>query len=67
MHIGAMSGLALLFMATAQAGPAEELLLGYPRSQVEAVFPHLPADQLDLLVYRIPTFSQIMRNSGAHP
>jgi hypothetical protein len=35
-------------------------LLGHSRAEVEAAFPNLPKDQLDMLIYRIPTFQQTM-------
>lgn len=38
----------------------DERLLGYSRAAIEATLPNLPADQLDLLVYRIPTIHQLM-------
>ena len=38
-------------------------LLGHARSDVEAAYPQLPKDQLDLLVFRIPTFHQVMANA----
>lgn len=41
------------------AGDADRLM-GHSRTEVEAAFPDLPKDQLDLLVFRIPTFQQIM-------
>jgi len=37
-------------------------LMGHSRADVEAAFPDLPKDQLDLLVFRIPTFQQTMAN-----
>lgn len=39
---------------------AEDNLMGHARSEVEAVLPGLPADQLNLLVYRIPTIHQLL-------
>ena len=61
-----VTGMALLCIGTAQGQAPEsgERLLGYSRAAVERVLPNLPADQLDLLVYRIPTLPQIMQNSG---
>lgn len=60
--IGVVIG--LIFASTAMAQAPEDRLMGYPRSAVEAALPNLPTDQLDLLVYRIPTIHQILQNSG---
>lgn len=38
-------------------------LRGHSRTDVTAAFPNLPQDQLDLLVFRIPTFPQTMANA----
>lgn len=35
-------------------------LMGHARADIEAAYPQLPKDQLDLLVFRIPTFHQVM-------
>lgn len=52
---------AMLATGTMSVHAAESsLLLGYPRADVEMALPNLPADQLDLLVYRIPTIHQLM-------
>ena len=61
--------LAVVVLGIGGAVPAfaadEDRLLGHSRAAVEAAFPNLPKDQLDLLVFRIPTFSQIMANAEA--
>lgn len=53
-----VSGVTALVGATGAL--AEDRLLGHARSEVEAALPGLPADQLDLLVYRIPTIHQLL-------
>lgn len=57
--------LAVLMVAAASFPTlaAEDLLLGHPRTKVEAALPNLPKDQLDLLVYRIPTLPQVLQNA----
>ena len=52
------------FGLPAQAADADRLM-GHSRAEVETAFPNLPKDQLDLLVFRIPTVSQIMTDDAA--
>lgn len=66
MRVILAMGIAVTMLGAGGIAPAfaadEDRLLGHSRAEVEAAFPNLPKDQLDLLVYRIPTLQQTMAN-----
>lgn len=61
LNLGGIGMATVMAMVGVSAHAAEgALLLGHSRADIESALPNLPADQLDLLVYRIPTIHQLM-------
>lgn len=64
MRTALMGKIAVVICCVGSIVPAHaadtDRLMGHTRVEIETAFPDLPKDQLDLLVFRIPTFPQMM-------